>query len=153
MKNYRFKTSLACDIAGVDRAQLNEVISGGYYGCAPAAAKGATRIFSVEQTVTLFIFGHMVRLGISARKAAEWACLLDWEVQQLNGEDGFVSILHDVYGLRTVHTFENGRSIPVAISGRGLTGSALAFDVGAIRKQIIARGDEEFSSPVLGDDD
>jgi hypothetical protein len=153
MRKYRFKTSLACDIAGVDRAQLNEVISGGYYACAPSAIKGSTRIFDVEQTITLFIFGHMVRLGVSARKAAEWATQLDFNVNQLAGGDGIIGILHDVNGMRAVHTFENGRNLPVLISGRAATGSALAFDVGAIRKQIIMRGDEEFNAPVLGDDD
>lgn len=169
MKNYRFKTSKACEITRVDRNQLNEMIASGRYGCAPSTTKGTSRVFDMSETITLYIFGQMVRFGIPTPRAAEYATEIDWHVREivngdpealkLRGNTGQIGIVAPVgtTGRGYVHVFENGRTIPKAIIGSrpapDYPGAIIVLDIENIRDYITTMAEWEENNPILGDDD
>jgi len=63
-------TAIACAVANVNRQTFNEVVSSGDYAGAPATTKGKTRLFDGDALLQLFVFGELMRWGLSATQAA-----------------------------------------------------------------------------------
>lgn len=63
------KIKVACAIAGVDRQQFNEAVSGGYYSCAPKTQPGSSRVFNAIDMLPLMVFGRLLRAGEKVPKA------------------------------------------------------------------------------------
>lgn len=74
MPDPRARTSLATQIARVDRTKFNDVVSDGFYPCAPPVGRGTARVFSVNEIVALTVFGQLLEEGVSARQAGPVAC-------------------------------------------------------------------------------
>lgn len=74
MPEPRARTSLATQIARVDRTKFNDVVSDGFYPCAPPVGRGTARVFSVNEIVALTVFGRLLEEGVSARQAGPAAC-------------------------------------------------------------------------------
>ena len=68
------RTKNACGIAKVDPARFNEMVHAGYFKCAPETRPGSARMFDLDQTVTLKIFGELLSLSISPARAGQLAC-------------------------------------------------------------------------------
>jgi len=68
------KAALAADIARIDKQRLNEAIAGGFYACAPATTRGATRAFDVLDIITLIVYRHLIDEGMVPRCAGPMAC-------------------------------------------------------------------------------
>lgn len=152
MKNYKFKTPLACDIARVDRAQLNEAIAKGFYDFAPKTTKGSVRVFDVYDTVMLTVFGWLVRLGMSSKDAGAYASLLFSESYSQASELGTFVISPQDFGAPSVKKIDRDAPVPTVV-GRGKVRFALFVDLDVIRAEIVERGEWENNNPVLGDDD
>lgn len=70
IKNGTVGTVEACNIAGVDRARLNEAIAAGLYPCAPPTTSGKERRFAVEDVAALCVYsGLNMALGVPLNKA------------------------------------------------------------------------------------
>jgi hypothetical protein len=74
--NYRLgiRTKKACEIARIDPARFNEAVHAGNYPCAPKTRAGAVRIFDLDQTVSLMIYGHLLAMSVTTERAGEIAC-------------------------------------------------------------------------------
>lgn len=68
------RTREACEIAKVDPARFNEMVHAGYYPCAPATRPGSARIFDLDQTVALKIFGNLLSLSVAPERAGKITC-------------------------------------------------------------------------------
>ena len=69
----KFRTPLACRLAGIDRGWFNSAVAKQQYNCAPPA-KGNTRIFQWDDVVRLYLFGVLFRQTMSIEKAGTLAC-------------------------------------------------------------------------------
>jgi hypothetical protein len=70
----RARTALAADIAGVNRQRFNEAVAEGFYPCAPRTVRGATRLFDVNDILTLWVYGQLLDQGVTPRHAGAQAC-------------------------------------------------------------------------------
>lgn len=154
MKNYRFKTSKACEVARVDRNQLNEMIASGRYRRAPLTSKGSTRIFSLEEMITLFIFGQMIRFGIPAPRAADYASEIDINCGGSYARNPVIGIVAAAgLGDRgSIMVLNENRALPRQVYN-DFTGGALVFDIEGIRNHIVRMAEYEIDNPIIGDDD
>ena len=65
---------VALRIAGLDRAKFNNMVNSGFYPCTPATSKGADRMFSVHDVISLVTLSRMLDLGVLPRHAGPFAC-------------------------------------------------------------------------------
>jgi hypothetical protein len=70
----RFRTQVACRIAGINRDRFNEAVAAGHYPCAPEVDRGATRVFDEDQLVSLFYYGRLLEWGLSPAVAGPIVC-------------------------------------------------------------------------------
>lgn len=68
------RTKKACEIAGIDPARFNEMVHIGYFPCAPETRPGAARIFDLDQTVALKIFGELLSMPVAPERAGHISC-------------------------------------------------------------------------------
>lgn len=68
------KAAFAAEIAKIDKQRLNEAIAEGFYLCAPATKRGATRAFDVPDIITLIVYRHLTDEGMVPRCAGPVAC-------------------------------------------------------------------------------
>ena len=68
------RTRKACDIAGIDSARFNEMVHAGQYKCAPETRPGSARIFNLDRTVALKIFGDLLSMSLAPDQAGYIAC-------------------------------------------------------------------------------
>ena len=73
---YTARTTLAAEIARVDRQRFNEAVADGFYTCAPKTVRGKVRRFEVNDIVTLWVYGRLLNKGMSQRVAGRSACEL-----------------------------------------------------------------------------
>lgn len=73
---YRFRTKLACEIAGIDNPlRLNEAIAAkDGYKCAPPTVAGKAREFGEFDLIALYLFRFLSTLGYSQSLASTYAC-------------------------------------------------------------------------------
>lgn len=69
-----FKTALACKVVGLDRLRFNDAVANNIYPCAPATAKGSSRLFDEDAMIPLFLFARLTDFGITAARAGAMAC-------------------------------------------------------------------------------
>ncbi|WP_414474307.1 hypothetical protein [Microvirga sp. M2] len=74
LPKYKARTALATEIAMVNRQRFNEAVAEGFYPCAPATVRGSTRLFDVNDIVTLRIYGRLLDEGMVPRAAGATAC-------------------------------------------------------------------------------
>ncbi|AWM88626.1 hypothetical protein [Microvirga sp. 17 mud 1-3] len=72
--NLKARTALATDLAFVNRQRFNEAVAEGFYPCAPKTVRGSTRLFDVNDIVTLRIYGRLLDEGMVPRSAGLMAC-------------------------------------------------------------------------------
>ncbi|WP_420004394.1 hypothetical protein [Arenibacterium sp. LLYu02] len=71
----RFRTKLACEIAGIDPLRLNEAIAAkDGYKCAPVTRPGRAREYGEFDLIALFLFRFLTTLGYSQSLASTYAC-------------------------------------------------------------------------------
>jgi len=68
------RTALATELARVNRQRFNEAVAEGFYPCAPPTVRGATRVFDVNDIVTLRVYGRLLDGGTTPRAAGTIAC-------------------------------------------------------------------------------
>lgn len=68
------RTKKACEIAVVDPARFNEMVHAGHYPCAPQTRPGSARIFGLDETVALKIFGNLLSMSVAPERAGQIAC-------------------------------------------------------------------------------
>jgi hypothetical protein len=68
------RTKKACEIARVEPARFNEMVHAGHFPCAPETRPGSARIFDLDQTVALKIFGDLLSISISPDRAGLISC-------------------------------------------------------------------------------
>lgn len=154
MTEYRIKTKLACEFARIDRQQFNEAVASGLYRCAPLTVRGSTRIFSVDDTIALFIFGRLMRMGFGLREASHIACELLWVFNKDEAKAKYDTApiavwVEGLSGMR--HAMMTGRALPASVSGIGSIIGGVSFDIPEIRKLINKLAAEE--EGILGEDD
>ena len=152
MKNYRFKTATACEIARVDRGVLNEMIAKGAYTAAAETTKGAVRYFDNIRMIYLIIFGQLIKLGLPAPVAAERASALYNETSGKALDEGLLVMVRGFNGAVHYLTYGEGESVPTYISGPGEVPTQLTFNLAAIRRYIEKMGEYELNNPIVGED-
>ena len=68
------RTRKACEIAGIDSARFNEMVHARHFPCAPETRPGSARIFSLDRTVALKIFGDLLSMSFAPDRAGQIAC-------------------------------------------------------------------------------
>ncbi|WP_170606391.1 hypothetical protein [Ruegeria arenilitoris] len=68
------RTKKACEIAEIDPARFNEMVHVGHFPCAPETRPGSARIFDLDQTVALTVFGYLLSLSVAPDQAGQIAC-------------------------------------------------------------------------------
>ena len=72
---YRFRTKLACEIAGIEPINLNDAIAAkDGYKCAPPTTAGKAREYGEFDLIALFIFRFLTNAGASQKLASSQAC-------------------------------------------------------------------------------
>lgn len=153
MKNYRFKTKTACEYARVDRGILNEMIAKGNYAFAPHTTKGATRLFGTVDMIFLIIFGQLMKLGLSARDAADRVSTFYAEIRERVLDHETIVMVRSLDGYVGYLALAEGEKIPTYLSGPGDMVAIQAFNVAAIRRYIEQMGEYEIDNPIVGEDD
>lgn len=139
----RARTKPACEIAGIDPLRLNEAVFAGHFPCAPETQAGRARVFDVDEIVAARIFADKMRIGLSTSSAGELACRALQEMRQNPGAE-WVTFIWGLNGSRvvTAGTFlkeeETLKPIPEKFYQD-------AINVGAIRRHVIERLEEESS--------
>ena len=150
----RFKTALACELSKVDRMQFNEAVANGFYTCAPETTKGSTRIFDLDQTVALFIFGHLLKLGLSSRDAGGITCsLYETFSQTQSSKFDAVARLVGITGAPVTTMVNSREALPEKFHSIGDVVRSLVFNVKKIRDHLIRMADDAQSNAALGSDD
>jgi hypothetical protein len=72
--NLKARTALATKLAFVNRQRFNEAVAEGFYPCAPTTVRGSTRVFDVNDIVTLRIYGRLLDEGMVPRSAGAIVC-------------------------------------------------------------------------------
>lgn len=68
------RTKKACEIAGINPARFNEMVHAGHFTCAPETRPRSARIFDLDQTVALSVFGYLLSLPVAPDQAGQIAC-------------------------------------------------------------------------------
>jgi len=76
LSKLRATSKIAAQISGVDIQHFNEIVSDGFYPCAPQTTRGKARIFDVNDILALCAYRDLTETGISPSKAGEIACEL-----------------------------------------------------------------------------
>lgn len=72
---YKFRTKLACEVAGIEAQRLNEAIAAkDGYKCAPETKPGVAREFDEFDMIALYLFRFLSGLGYSQSLASMYAC-------------------------------------------------------------------------------
>jgi hypothetical protein len=155
MLNPRFKTAKACEFARVDRMQFNEAIANGHYTCAAPTVKGSSRIFDLNQTVSLFIFGQLIRRGLGAREAGKIACQMYNEFSLSQYADySEVATLTGIGGASTTYMISpNDKKLHWKLPAIGEVVDQHIFNVAVIRDHISQLAQVEIDNPILGSDE
>ena len=101
----KVRADIACQIAQIDRLKFNEVVASGAYPCPPQTTRGAPRMFSPVDVVTLMIFKLELDRRKPAHEAGRLACEFTTTWQRENQTSGFIylvrfnnSVSHDASG-------------------------------------------------------
>ncbi len=68
------RTKKACEIARVDPDRFNDMVYAGHYTCAPETRPGSVRIFDLDHTVALKIFGNLLAMSVAPDMAGQISC-------------------------------------------------------------------------------
>lgn len=68
------RTKKACEIARVDPDRFNDMVHAGHFPCAPETRPGSVRIFDLDQTVALKIFGNLLSMSVAPDRAGQISC-------------------------------------------------------------------------------
>jgi len=68
------RTKKACKIARIDPSRFNEMVHAGHFPCAPETRPGSARIFDLDQTVALRIFGSLLSMAVAPERAGYISC-------------------------------------------------------------------------------
>lgn len=68
------RTAMACRVTEVHPDRLNEWIAAGVYTCAPYTTPGKSRVFTMRDMVSLWLFRQLMNRGFSAPHSASLAC-------------------------------------------------------------------------------
>ncbi len=96
----RARNKLACEIAQLHPDRMNEHIASGDYHCAPSTQAGKPRIYEIDDLVALCTFSHLMKMGIVAKKAGEFACQAFLEFRGTDAKQ--VCILRSASGSESV---------------------------------------------------
>lgn len=132
-----FKTALACELANLDPARFNEAAANGFYTCAPDTTPGSARLFDLDQTAALFIFGHLMKMGLSGRDAGGMTCTL-YETFSMHQSQEYdrVARFVGINGAAVTKMLRSGDPMPDKLSGPGEIIRSLIFDVKKIRDYL-----------------
>src|SRR5688500_12546877 len=82
----RVTVGLACRIAGIDRDRFNEAVHAGNYPCAPGTARGATRVFSLDDLVSLYVYVRLLEEEMPSKAAGRLACSIGTHPRMYPGD-------------------------------------------------------------------
>ncbi len=74
MAKTRVRVALAMRIVNLDRIKFNEAVANDCYPCAPPTTQGASRVFSEDDLIVLYVFARLLELNVSLRTAGHLAC-------------------------------------------------------------------------------
>lgn len=74
MKYHSARTKTACEIANLDPDRFNEAVASGAFPCAPPTRRGSSRVFDVNDIITLRVYSRLIDEGMIAKKAGPLAC-------------------------------------------------------------------------------
>lgn len=146
----RAKSKTACAIARIDPFRLNEAIHAGFYPCAPETRPGSSRVYDVDQIVSLRIYGALLSLSLSAERAGHIACNA---YSQYSGRDDVALMIY--------RNLSNGdwdmvavteSDVPDGLPRIGCPRVGLIFDIPDLRKEITAHLEHERDNLIVGED-
>jgi len=70
----RVRTKQACEFARIDPARFNEMVHARHYRCAPETRPGSARLFDIDQTIALKIYGDLLSMSVVPDRAGQIAC-------------------------------------------------------------------------------
>jgi hypothetical protein len=147
--NLKARTALAAEIAGVDRQRFNEAVAEDFYPCAPRTVRGAARVFTVNDILTLWVYGRQLDEGVPPRKAGRVACGLSELLAEYPEADRVVYITNS-YGASVWH-LSHDLPIENRRMGGGDIVSVKEWFLGPVRMRVIRELEEEANT--LGGDE
>jgi hypothetical protein len=66
----KVRTATACRIVGLDRMKLNEDIASNRFVSPPPTTKGSARLFDERHLLRLYIYAHLLQLGLKPHDAS-----------------------------------------------------------------------------------
>lgn len=171
----RARSKLACAIAGIEPQKLKDAIALEHLSCVPTTARRSARIFNVDQIVMLKIYALGLRIGYSSARAGAIACGILWHLQRIRAIDsieaeavegarvyfGQAPMIDSEQLLAGVILYKDAECTQPTNEGNkhrlgfrcyGPDTPVLEFPIGAIRREIIERLEDEVASPVVGED-
>ncbi|KUF11670.1 hypothetical protein AVJ23_07945 [Pseudoponticoccus marisrubri] len=123
------RTKKACEIARVDPARFNEMVHAGHYPCAPQTRPGSARIFDLDQTVALKIFGNLLSMSVAPERAGQIACTA---YQMFEGQQNVERLVYSCDWSSEWFLEEEG-PFPQLRMSRALS---LVLDISELREQV-----------------
>jgi hypothetical protein len=143
---------MAARIAGIDRQRFNEAVAAGFYPCAPATLKGASRLFDEDDLIGLFIFGRLTEhpINLAPSSAGPLACELKDRARS-NPDTNRVRLVRGAFG--TTHVAVGIRDPEHTNLGHNsdLILYELSFDLTNVRAILSHRIEDELST--FGEED
>lgn len=147
----KFRVLPACRIANINRNRFNEAVAAGNYPCAPAVARGSTRVFDEVDLIVLYFYARLSDQcdDFSPSLAGKLACYLA-EVLKENPDEDEVVIVRSIAG--GYEAFAASKMEGAARNN--WAGSALfrfTADVANVRKLVKKEIEEELK--IIGEED
>lgn len=146
----RVRSAAAMRITRMDRQKFNEIMSAGFFRCAPTEMLGNTRLFREHHLVALFILARLLEFGFPPRRAGALACDIYEAFRPDKDEKRIVLAV----GTMLSHIFAGSEYDPDHVekdrcyAGLGDILFTVSFEITTIRK-IIASG-IEYERSIVG---
>lgn len=150
MTRIKVSSTVAAQIAGINKQRFNEAVAAGYYGCAPRTAPGKTRMFDVDDVLALNVYRHLTDEGVIPAKAGPMACELLNLMREFPGRDRWLQV-RDGFGRNWWMPAEQLPADAEFISGVNIV-STRDWRIGDMRPRIIHEMEEAFYSVQHPDD-
>ncbi|SDK62501.1 hypothetical protein [Paracoccus chinensis] len=150
MTRIKVSSTVAAQIAGINKQRFNEAVAAGFYECAPRTAPGKTRMFDVNDVLALNVYRHLTEEGVIPAKAGPMTCELLHLLRAYPGHDRWLQV-KDGFGRTTWIPADQFSANSEFISGVNIV-STRDWRIGDMLPRIIHEMEEAFYSVQHPDD-
>lgn len=106
----KLTTTLACEIAQIDRDRFNEDVAAGHFKCAPETIPGRSRILDLYDTIALKFYSELLTSGATKQRAGRVACAVAKAARE-SPDEPVISYVEDYF------LPPRGKAIPASTLG------------------------------------